>query len=233
MYLYPMDSTILLVIPVLVLSLWAQMRVSSTFKKYSSVSASRGVTADAVARSLLNAHGLSDVSVRRVAGDLTDHYDPRDRSLSLSDSVGGSGSIAAIGVAAHEVGHAIQHREGYFALGFRNALVPVANICSQGAPFIFLLGLLLSRGGLVFVGIAMFCGVIAFHLITLPVEFNASSRALKLLGETDTLSPTEIQDAKKVLDAAAWTYIAATLMALAQLVRMILIARASGRDRSR
>lgn len=216
------DSTMLLLIPAVLLAAWAQFRVKSTFDRYSQIGARRGVTADQVARMLLDRFGLTSVPVQRVSGHLTDHYDPRGRTLALSDSVYSNASIAAIGVAAHEVGHAIQHSDGYAPLGIRNSIVPVVNIGSTLAMPLFFAGLFFQGATwLMDIGILLFLGVLIFHLITLPVEFNASSRAVTLLGQTGALSGDELQGASKVLNAAAWTYIAATVMALMQLLRLL------------
>jgi Zn-dependent membrane protease YugP len=210
-----------LLLPALLLAGWAQFRVKSTFERYSRVGTRRGVTADQVARMLLDRFGLTSVSVNRVAGHLTDHYDPRDNTLSLSDSVYGNASIAAIGVAAHEVGHAIQKNTGYVPLEVRNNIVPVVNIGSAMAMPLFFFGLFFNGSALMDIGILLFLGVVIFHLITLPVEFNASSRAVAVLGQTGALGADELQGASKVLNAASWTYIAATLMAVMQLVRLL------------
>jgi Zn-dependent membrane protease YugP len=220
-----MDPTFILLIPGLLFALYTQMRVKSTFARFSSVHASRGLSADAVSRALLDRFGLHAVRVERVRGMLTDHYDPRAKVLRLSDSVGGSSSIAAIGVAAHEVGHAVQDKEGYAPLKFRNAFVPIANIGSMSAFPIFLIGLLMSAKPLIDLGIVLFLAVVVFHLVTLPVEYDASSRALRLLGGTGVLTQNEITGAKSVLDAAALTYVAATAMALMNLLRLLLLAR--------
>ena len=183
------------------------------------------MSAEVVSRRLLDNFGLQNVRIERVRGNLTDHYDPRSKVLRLSDSVSGNSSIAAIGVAAHEVGHAVQDKEGYAPLRFRNSLVPVVNIGSTAAIPLFFLGILMSIPSLVNVGILLFSGVVIFHLVTLPVEFDASSRALKLLAGTGTLNQQEIAGAKKVLDAAALTYVAATLMAVMQLLSLIIRSR--------
>jgi Zn-dependent membrane protease YugP len=224
-----MDPTFMLLIPGLILAVFAQMKVKSAFARYSGVYASKGVNSNSVSRMLLDNFGLQRVRIEKVPGELTDHYDPRTKVLRLSDSVGGSSSIAAIGVAAHEVGHAMQDKEGYAPLKIRNSFVPVANIGSMAAFPLFFIGLLMSMSPLVNIGILLFLGVVAFHLITLPVEFDASSRALRLLKSTGTLSQTEIVGAKSVLDAAALTYVAATVMALLNLARLLLIAN-SRRD---
>ena len=224
-----LDPTIIIVIPAILLSMWAQSRVQSTFNKYSQVQARAGVTADSVARSLLGLYGMANMPVNHVSGNLTDHYDPRNRTLNLSDSVYGSRSIASIGVAAHETGHAIQHLEAYSPLMFRNSIVPVVNIATSASTPLFFVGLLMANSLLVNLGIMLFTAALVFHLVTLPVEINASSRALKLLEQTNTLNPTELDGAKKVLTAAAWTYIAAALTSALTLVRMILISRSRRR----
>jgi Zn-dependent membrane protease YugP len=229
MFPYFFEPTMFLLIPVLILAGWAQLRVKTTFNQYSRVAARRGQTADQVARVLLDRFGLTSVPVKRVGGSLTDHYDPRDKTLSLSDSVYGSSSIAAIGVAAHEVGHAIQDSDGYAPLGIRNNIVPVVNLGSSLAMPLFFIGFLFQGPTLMNIGIFLFLGVVGFHLITLPVEFNASSRAVAILGQTGTLGSDELRGVGKVLNAASWTYIAATLMAILQLVR--LLALKSSRER--
>lgn len=224
------DPTVMLLMPALILAFWAQSRVKSTFAQYSRVGSRKGVSGSDVARALLGRFGLSDVPVRAIPGSLTDHYDPRDRSLSLSDSVYGSTSIAAIGVAAHEVGHAMQHQEGYMPLQFRNAIVPVVNIGSMAAFPLFLIGLLFRGQLLMNIGIVLFIGVLIFHLVTLPVEFDASSRALRVLEGTGMLASDEIIGARKVLNAAAWTYVSATVMAAAQLIRLLVLRNMVGGD---
>ncbi len=227
---YGLDPTMIVLIPALLLSMWAQHKVNSTFSEYSRIPTRGNVTADSVARMLLTLYGMANMPINHVAGNLTDHYDPTNKTLNLSDNVYGNNSIASIGVAAHEVGHAIQHHESYSPLIFRNSIVPVVNICSTASMPLFILGLIMANSMLVNIGIMLFTGALVFHLVTLPVEINASSRALTLLEETHTLSPTELAGAKKVLTAAAWTYIAAALMALLQLVRLILISRSSRRN---
>ncbi|WP_299299088.1 zinc metallopeptidase [uncultured Fretibacterium sp.] len=228
---YPFfDPTMLLLIPALLLSLWAQMRVRSTFERFSQVQARGGVTGAQVARMLLDRFGLSSVPVNHVQGNLTDHYDPRDRTLSLSDSVYSSSSIAAIGVAAHEVGHAIQHSEGYAPLMFRNRVAPVVGLVSNMAIPLFFIGLLMRGQFLMNLGIVLFLGAVVFHLVTLPVEYNASSRAITILNGTGALAQDELNGARSVLNAAAWTYVAAALMSVLQLVRLLVL-RGSSRDR--
>lgn len=223
MFPFFFDPTMMLLIPALLLAMWAQMRVKSVFLRYSAVGSRRGVTAASAARALLDRFGLQDIPVHRVGGNLTDHYDPRNRSLSLSDSVYGSTSIAAIGVAAHEVGHAIQDRVNYSPLKIRNAIVPVVGIGSSMAFPLFFIGILFRGQMLMDLGILLFLGVILFHIITLPVEFDASNRALKVLSDTGILSTDEIGGAGSVLRAASWTYIAATVMAFAQLIRLLFL----------
>jgi len=222
--MYPFfDSSIILLIPAFLLAMWAQFNVKSTFARYSKIRARKGSTAAEVCRMLLDKAGLSNVPVNRVAGHLSDHYDPLKRTVNLSESVYGSYSIASLGVAAHECGHAIQHSLGYSPLMLRNAIVPVVSLSSNLAIPLFFVGLLLSAAGLMTLGILLFTGVIVFHLVTLPVEFNASSRALAALGSTGTLSPDELTGARAVLRAAAWTYIAAAVMAAMQLLRLIIL----------
>ncbi len=223
MFGYGLDPTIIVVIPALLLSMWAQHRVSSTFSEYSRVAARNNVTADGVARMLLTLYGMGNMPINHVAGNLTDHYNPQNKTLNLSDSVYNSRSIASIGVAAHEVGHAIQHNEAYTPLLFRNSIVPVVNIASTASMPLFMIGLIAGMMSLVNIGIILFTGTLVFHLVTLPVEINASSRALTLLEQTHTLNSQELAGAKKVLTAAAWTYIAAALMSLLQLVRLLMI----------
>ena len=217
------DWTMILVIPGLLLGLWAQMRVSSAFRKYSAVHARSGMSAEDVARSMLNQAGCGNVSIRTVSGNLTDHYDPRNNTLRLSDGVYGSSSVAAIGIAAHECGHAMQQHEGYAPLVLRSALVPVVNLGSNLYFPIFLLGLLFSWEPLIYVGIACFALTLVFSLVTLPVEFNASHRALETLEGEHILEDEEMAGARKVLRAAALTYVAALLSSLLQLLRYVLI----------
>ena len=230
--MYPgyFDPSMLLLIPALILAMWAQSRVKSVFARYSQVAARRGVTGSQVARDLLDRFGLGNVPVNPVAGNLTDHYDPRKKTLNLSESVYNSPSIAAIGVAAHEGGHAIQDNTNYAPLRIRNAIVPVVNIGSTLAFPLFFIGLLMQGPTLMNIGILLFLGVIVFHLVTLPVEFDASKRALRVLADTGSLSSDEISGAGAVLKAAAWTYISATIMAFAQLLRLLLLRGSRSRD---
>ena len=219
------DWTYLLLIPALLLSLWAQFRVSSTFNRFSKVRASSGMTATQMAEQLLHAEGVYDVSVERTRGNLTDHYDPKNMVLRLSDSTANSTSVAALGVAAHEAGHVLQHRDGYAPLMLRTAAVPVVNIGSNLSWPLFLVGLIVSWEPLVYAGIALFALAVLFALITLPVEFNASKRALAALEANGYLQPgEEMRGAKKVLSAAAMTYVASAFMAIMQLLRLLAIA---------
>ena len=226
---YGLDPTMLILIPAVLLSGWAQAKVQSTFSQYNQIPARGNVTADSVARMLLTLYGMANMPINRVAGSLSDHYDPQNKTLNLSETVYGSRSIGSIGVAAHEVGHAIQHHESYSPLLFRKAIVPVVNICSSASTPLFIIGLLMGNYLLVNIGIMLFTGAVVFHLVTLPVELDASSRALKLLEQTHTLMPDELAGAKKVLNAAALTYVASALMAVLQLVRLILISRSRRR----
>ncbi len=214
---------IYLVLPALLISILAQIGVKSTFSKYSRQFSRRGVPASAVARQILDQNGLYHVSIQRVAGNLTDHYDPRTNIVSLSDSVFDSTSVASIGVAAHEVGHAIQHATGYVPIKLRNAIVPVANIGSTISIPLAILGLFMGLPILVDIGIILFSSVTLFQLITLPVEFNASRRAISTIEAGRMLEGEEVTGARRVLRAAAMTYVAATLTAIANLARIILL----------
>nr|DAP31968.1 MAG TPA: Putative neutral zinc metallopeptidase [Caudoviricetes sp.] len=229
-YPYYIDPTYLILIPAILISAWAQFKVSSTFNKYSTVRSINGYTGAQVARILLNDAGLQEVEIQQVPGKLSDHYDSRAKVLRLSSDVYGSTSVASIGVAAHEVGHAIQDKESYSALVFRNAIVPVVNFSSSLSWILFFIGILLSYSTLVTIGIILFSVVVLFQLVTLPVEFNASSRALKLLEARGILYDKEVDGARKVLSAAALTYVAATLMAVLQLVRLIAISNRNSND---
>ena len=216
---------IILVIPAFILSLICQANVSSTFNKYSRISNARGLTGADAARTLLMRKGITDVTVQNVRGKLTDHYDPRKKVLRLSESVFSSSSVAAIGVAAHEAGHAVQHAESYGPMALRGSLVPAANIGSMAGPYIAMIGLVINSGMIVTIGIVLFTVAVVFYLITLPVEFNASSRALEMLERDGILSVSEIAGSKKVLNAAALTYVASALTAVMSLLRLILLSR--------
>ena len=224
-YGYGMDPWFILLIVAMIFSMVAQSKVSSTFNKYSRIRNRAGFTGAQVATQMLQNAGIYDVSVQRVAGNLTDHYDPRTKTLRLSQSVYDSTSVAALGVAAHETGHAIQHDVGYAPLGLRSMLVPLANFGSRLAIPLILIGFFFSGGGstLVTIGILFFSLSVLFTLITLPVEFNASHRAIDLLVADGFLASDEIGGAKKVLSAAAMTYVAAAFAAVAQLLRLMAI----------
>jgi len=228
------DWTILIVIPAAILSMVAQSKVSSTFQKYSRIRNTRGYTGADVARMLLNNAGITDVTVEAIRGNLTDHYDPSNKVLRLSDPVYGSNSIAALGVAAHETGHAIQHNKSYMPLSIRTAIYPIVNISSKLSNPLIMIGLLFgcfSRSWIILeIGIILFSAVVFFQIITLPVEFNASRRAINLLEEYNFLNSDEIEPAKKVLSAAAMTYVAAAAVAISNLIRLILIANNRRRD---
>lgn len=210
-----------LVIPAVLIALWAQINVSSTFRKYNNVRNVKGVTADEVARRILDDNGLYNVQIERVSGNLSDHYDPRSNVVRLSDSTYGNSSVGAIGVAAHEVGHAIQHATGYLPIKIRQAIIPVTQIGSSIAIPLAILGIIMSWNVLVTIGILLFSAVVLFQLVTLPVEFNASSRAMKTLETQSILEGGELVGAKRVLRAAALTYVAALIVAIANLVRLI------------
>ncbi|WP_102409994.1 zinc metallopeptidase [Beduinella massiliensis] len=224
------DWTMIIVLPALLLALYAQSKVSSTFNRYSKVYARSGLTAAQAADAIMRQNGITDVRIERVRGNLTDHYDPRARILRLSDGVYDSTSIAALGVAAHEAGHAVQHAQGYMPLEIRNVFAPVASIGSNAAIPLFILGLLFSWEPLVTVGLVCFSFAVVFSLITLPVEFNASSRAVASLSGYGYLSQEETDGAQKVLNAAALTYVASALTAILQLARLFILSGRSRRD---
>lgn len=215
------DQTFLLLIPAIILAVYAQYKVQSTYAKYSKVPSGSGLTGETAGRKLLNEAGLYNIPVQLTPGQLTDNYDPRDKTLYLSESVFKSDSVAAIGVAAHEVGHAIQDSKAYFPLKLRNNIVPVANIGTTIAFPIFILGLFAGLPALMDIGIIAFSIAVVFTVITLPVEFNASGRAIKLLGSGNYLKGEEISQARQVLNAAALTYVAATAMAVLNLMRLL------------
>ena len=229
-YGYYFDPTYILIIIAAIISLIAQWRVNSAFSKYSRVASMSGMTGAQAARMILQSNGINDVSVQRISGKLTDHYNPSTKVLNLSDSVYGSTSVAAIGVAAHECGHAIQHARGYFPLSLRTALVPVANIGSQLSWVFIIVGAILSfNQTLITIGIIMFSAAVLFQLVTLPVEFNASARALEQLESNGILYRDEVSQTRKVLSAAALTYVAAAATAILQLLRLIILFGGRGR----
>ena len=228
---YYYDPTYMLIVISALISLFAQFLVNSRFSKYSRVRSRSGMTGAQAAERILQSQGIYDVAIQRVSGKLTDHYDPRNKTLNLSDAVYASTSVAAVGVAAHECGHAIQHARGYAPLSFRSALVPVANIGSQLSWLFIILGIFFGGSHtLIMIGILMFSAAVLFQLVTLPVECNASGRALKLLSETGILQKDEVSDTRKVLSAAALTYVAAAATAVLQLLRLIRLFGGNDRD---
>lgn len=222
---------VVLVVPMIILSLVAQGMVSSRFKKYSKVNTMRNLTASEAVRQILDNNGLYNVKIESVSGNLTDHFDPKANVIRLSDSVRNSSSVAAVGVAAHEAGHAVQHAKGYAAIKLRNSLVPAANLGSRLSIPLIIVGLVLMGaesmlgGFIVYLGIALFGLAVLFQIVTLPVEFDASNRAIKTLSGGGYLYQEEVGMVKKVLAAAALTYVAAAATSVAQLLRLILIAR--------
>lgn len=224
-YYYYFDYTYLVfVLPALIIALIAQGMVSSRFERYSKVHSARGLTAEEVARNILRSYGVYDVQVEGVPGKLTDHFDPKAKVVRLSQSVCNSTSIAAIGVAAHECGHAIQYQENYLPIRARAAIIPVTNIGSKLAVPLIIVGLLLSSFYLIMLGIIAYSLMAVFQIITLPVEFNASRRALRILEQDHILLDNEIDGARKVLGAAALTYVAALLSTVAQILRFLVLA---------
>lgn len=217
------DRTMILLLPAIIIAFWAQTKVSSTYKKYRTVRTMNGYTGENVARMMLDSAGLYDVPVVETRGELTDHYDPRSRVVRLSTDIFHGSSIAAAGVAAHEVGHAMQHQEKYKPLVLRTSMAVAVNISSQASIFIFMIGLIFSIPMLTNIGIIFFTVAVFYQIITLPVEFNASRRALKILESRNILYGNEVNGAKNVLSAAAMTYVAAALMSISQLIRLIAI----------
>ncbi len=213
----------ILLIPILLLSLWAQAQVSGNFKKYSAVSNRRRMTGAQAAEAVLRAHGIYNVAIRPCSGSLTDHYDPRDNSIYLSESVYNAPTIAAVGVAAHEAGHAVQYAVGYGPVKLRSAIIPATQLGSKLSFILLLVGMVLYSQSLFLIGILLFSLTTIFQLITLPVEFNASRRALETLEGQQLLYDDELSGARKVLKAAALTYVAALLMSALQLLRYVLI----------
>lgn len=236
-YYYGFDWTYLvLVLPCLILSLWASARVNSTFKKYSQQLSYRQITATQAAQRVLQANGVYGVRIERIKGNLTDHFDPKSNVIRLSDGVYDSTSTAAIGVACHEAGHAVQYAQAYFPIRLRAAIIPITNFGSRLAIPLILLGLLFSTLGnfsdtLVYLGIGCFALSLIFQLVTLPVEFNASRRALEAIENGQLLTDEELRGARKTLSAAAMTYLAATAVSLAQLLRLITLFGGRGRRR--
>ena len=228
-YYYGFDSTYLvLVMPAIIFAMWAQSKVNSTFSRYQRVRCYSGYTGAQMARRILDENGLHHVRVERIAGNLTDHYDPKAEVVRLSDSVYNNASVAAVGVAAHETGHAVQHATGYGPLVARNAIIPLTNFGSKLSMPLILLGFLLNSSALLDLGIIAFSMATLFQLITLPVEFNASTRALNTLN--GFMSGEELSGTKKVLTAAALTYVAALMVSAMQLLRLIILANNRRRD---
>lgn len=220
-YYYGSYTYMIYVLPALLLAMLAQYNVKRTFNRYSCLPSSRGYTGEQIARMLLDRNGLYSVRVERVSGQLSDHYDPRAGVIRLSGQVYGASNVAAIGVAAHETGHAVQHSVGYAPLRLRNAIIPVTQFGSSISIWLILIGLVMAWRPLALAGIALFSFAVLFQLVTLPVEFNASARALRTLGETGILQGEELEGARKVLRAAALTYVAATVVAFANLFRLL------------
>ncbi len=228
-YGYYMDPTYVLVILALLLSMFASFGVKSTFSKYDKVRNSRGVTGADAARQILNRNGLYNVRIERVSGSLTDHFDPKTNVVRLSDSTYSSTSVAAVGVAAHECGHAVQYSVGYAPIRLRNSMVPAVNFGNSLAMPLFLIGLILGITGLEWAGIILFSLALIFQLVTLPVEFNASRRALGIIKEHNILYEDEYAGAKRVLTAAAMTYVASVASTALQLLRLVLLANRRSR----
>ena len=244
MFSYYFDPTYILVIIAFLLTLFASMGVKSTFSKYNDVRSSRGITAASAARQILDANGLQNIRVEHVSGDLTDHYSPNENVIRLSDSTYNSTSVAAIGVAAHECGHAVQHQVGYVPIKIRNGIVPIVNVCNTLSMPIFIIGLILGLaslpspsispimkiglilglGRLAMVGAILFGAVLVFQLVTLPTEINASRRAMKTLESMYLLEGDELTGARKTLTAAAMTYVAAVASTALQFLRLVLLA---------
>lgn len=224
MFHYYMDPTYVLVIIAFALTLFASLGVKSTFNKYNEVRSARGITAAEAARRILDANGLQNIAVSRVSGDLTDHYSPKENVIRLSDSTFNSSSVAAIGVAAHECGHAIQHKVGYVPIKIRNSIVPIVNISNSLSMPLFFIGLILGITPLALAGAILFGAVLVFQLVTLPTEINASRRAMQTLEGMGLLEGEELSGAKKTLTAAAMTYVAAVASTALQFLRLLLIA---------
>lgn len=220
----------IILMPAFLIALLAQLNVSSTFNRYSRVASRRGLTGAQAAEEVLRAHGVYGVRVTRVSGKLTDHYDPRTNTIRLSDAVYGSTSIASVGVAAHEAGHAVQYAQEYGPIKVRGAIIPVCNFSSQISILLIILGFVMYSRPLFAVGVVLFAVATVFQVVTLPVEFDASRRAIRSLQETHLLDAQELQGAKKVLGAAAMTYVAALLVSIAQLLRYVLAFNSRRRD---
>ena len=220
----------MLLVPAMLIALLAQLNVSSTFNRYARVASRRGLSGAQAAEAVLRAHGVYDVRIERVSGRLSDHYDPRSNVIRLSDSVYGSTSVASLGVAAHEAGHAVQYAQGYGPIKLRTAIIPICNVGSQLSILLIVLGLVLYFPALFGVGVILFAVAVFGQLVTLPVEFNASGRAMASLRDTGLLDEQELRGARKVLTAAAMTYVAALLVSIAQLLRFLLAFAGRRRD---
>ena len=236
MFFYINWTYILMVFPAFIFAMWASSKVQSTFNKYSNEYSRYGLSGAEVARRVLDEHGLTHIRIERVNGTLTDHYDPKNNVIRLSRGVYDSTSVAAIGVACHEVGHAIQYKEGYFPIKVRNAIIPITNVSSRLAMPLILIGILLSSLGegysiVAYIGVALFAFAVLFQLLTLPVEFNASKRAIKQLDQTSVLDSYELDGAKKVLSAAALTYVASLAVALSQFIYLFRLVGRRGNRR--
>ena len=229
--LFYFDWTMLIVLPAFFFSLWAQFKVNSTFEKYSKMRTRRGITGADAARRVLNENGLYDVRIEHIKGNLTDHYDPRDKVIRLSDSVYASDSAAAVGVACHEAGHAVQHAKGYFPIKVRSAVVPMTKFGSMLSIPLFMIGLIFASPELMLGGIVLYAVVAFFQFVTLPVEFNASKRAMQAIKHAGFLSPDEYSSSRKVLTAAAMTYVAALATSLLTLLRLLVLANGRGNRR--
>jgi len=230
-FFYGIDMTyIIYVLPALLLALWAQVNVKSTFAKYSKVASDGGMTGRDAARLILDANGLHHVQVTHVQGELTDHFDPKANIIRLSDATYNAATAAAVGVAAHEAGHAVQYAEGYVPMKIRSAIIPATNIGSNLAIPLVLLGIVFSAPSIAYIGVLLFALSVVFQLVTLPVEFNASKRAVAAIRESGRVSDEGVGAAKKVLTAAALTYVAALAVALGNLLRLITLANRSRRD---
>ncbi len=222
------DPTMIILIPAVLVTFYAQMSINSAYNKYSQIPSRRGMTGADVARYILNKNGLYDIPVELTGGHLSDHYDPRTRVVRLSSGVYHGTSLASLGVAAHEVGHAVQHDTGYMPLYIRNTVIPVTQFGSYAAMPLFFIGLLMSSESLISFGILLFSAIVFFQLVTLPVEFNASRRAVATLGSEGILDTDELDGTKKVLRAAAMTYLAAALMAVLELLRLVVLSGMMG-----
>ena len=227
MPMFGFDSTMILLLPAMFFAMWAQWKVQHTYAAMSRVRAANGMTGSAMAKAIMRRNGVTDVAVEEVGGTLSDHYDPRSKTVRLSAGIARGDSVASIAVAAHEVGHVLQHAQGYPGLALRSAIAPAASIGSMAAFPLFFIGLIFNIPGLsktlMDLGILLFSGAVVFHVVTLPVEFNASKRALVELTSSGSIAPEEVAGAKRVLDAAALTYVAAAAMAALQLVRLMTI----------